>query len=83
MTPPTDHDFRTFIIKSFGLKQSDTYIYRATAEVTLQQAQIYLSYGGQNRLHEWYRDEHGKQVRCIFVPWHCVTDKRSICGALI
>ena len=63
LTAPYDNDFRKFIIKGFGLRPSDTYIYRATAEVTLLQAQTHLEFGGQGRLHEWYKDEEGKQVR--------------------
>ena len=62
ITPPYDNDFRKFIIRSFGLKLSDSFVYRAVAEVTLLQAQTYLEYGGMGRLHEWYKDEGGKQV---------------------
>lgn len=62
LTAPYDGDFRKFIIRAFGLKLNDTYIYTATAEVTLLQAQTYIEFGGQGRLHEWYKDEEGNQV---------------------
>jgi len=65
ITAPYDNNFRKCIGQAFGLKPSDTYVYRATAEVTLLQAQTYLEYGGMGRLHEWYRDGEGKQVRWI------------------
>jgi hypothetical protein len=61
-TPPYDNDFRKFIIRSFGLKLSDSFVYRAVAEVTLLQAQTYLEFGGQNGLHGWYRDSEGNEV---------------------
>lgn len=60
--PPYDNNFRKFIIQAFGLKPNDSYSYRATAEVTLLQAQTYVEYGGQGPLHKWYVDEEGKQV---------------------
>ena len=63
ITAPYDNDIRKFILRSFGLRPSDTYIYTATAEVSLLQAQTYLEFGGQGRLHEWYKDETGTQVR--------------------
>jgi hypothetical protein len=62
ITPPYDNDFRKFIIRSFGLKLSDSFVYRAVAEVTLLQAQTYLEFGGQNGLHGWYRDSEGNEV---------------------
>ncbi|GAM85230.1 hypothetical protein ANO11243_032340 [Dothideomycetidae sp. 11243] len=58
---PKDNDFQKCIIRAFGLRSNDSYIYRATAEVTLAQAQAYLNHGGEGRLLEWYRDEEGKQ----------------------
>lgn len=60
--PPYDNDFRKFIIRSFGLSPRDSYPYKATAEVTLLQAQTYLEFGGQGGLHAWYKDEEGNQV---------------------
>lgn len=64
LTPPYDNDFRKFIIKAFGLRPDDSFVYRAVAEVTLLQAQTYLEFGGQGGLHGWYLDEEGKQVSC-------------------
>ncbi len=62
LTAPHDNDFRKFIIKSFGLRVSDQYGYRATTEVTLQGAQSHVDAGGANGLHAWYRDAEGKPV---------------------
>jgi hypothetical protein len=62
LTPPYDNDFRKFIIKAFGLKPNDSFVYRAVAEVTLLQAQTYLEFGGQGGLHGWYLDGEGKEV---------------------
>lgn len=56
------NDFRKFIIKAFGLSLRDVYPYKATAEVTLLQAQTYIEFGGQNGLHAWYRDAEGQAV---------------------
>lgn len=61
-TLPIDNDFRKFIIKAFGLRVRDTYAYKATAEVTLEQAQSHVQAGGINGLHAWYRDGEGKPV---------------------
>ena len=65
LTPPYDNDFRKFIIKAFGLKPDDSFVYRAIAEVTLLQAQTYLEFGGQGGLHGWYLDEEGKEVSVL------------------
>jgi len=62
ITPPYDNDLRKFVIRAFGLKLSDSFVYRATAEVTLLQAQTYLEFGGQNGLHRWYNDSEGNEV---------------------
>jgi len=62
ITPPYDNDFRKFIIRSFGLQLDDSYGYRASAEVTLLQAQTYVEFGRQGTLHKWYVDDEGKQV---------------------
>ena len=59
---PQDNDFQKCIIEAFDLRTNDTYVYRATAEVTIGQAQAYLNHGGEGRFLEWYRDEDGKQV---------------------
>jgi len=62
ITPPYDNDLRKFVIRAFGLKLNDSFVYRATAEVTLLQAQTYLEFGGQNGLHRWYNDSEGNEV---------------------
>lgn len=62
LTPPYDNDFRKFIIRAFGLKPDDNFVYRAVAEVTLLQAQTYLEFGGQGGLHKWYVDGQGNEV---------------------
>ncbi|PNS21024.1 5-formyltetrahydrofolate cyclo-ligase [Sphaceloma murrayae] len=59
---PTNNDFRKCILRAFGLRANDTYVYKAIAEVTLEQAQVYLNYGDQGRLLEWYRDEEGNKL---------------------
>lgn len=59
---PEGNDFFPFMLHAFGLRSSDSYIYRATAEVTLKQVQQFIEYGGQGRLHEWYLNDDGKQV---------------------
>jgi hypothetical protein len=61
---PQDSDLQTSIIQAFGLKDSDDYVYHATASVTLAQVQYALNCGaGENGvLHAWYRDFEGKQV---------------------
>jgi len=66
ITPPYDNDFRKFIIKAFALKPNDTYGYKATAEVTLLQAQTYVEFGGQGQLHKWYVDSEGNQVSHVW-----------------
>ena len=66
LTPPYDNDFRKFIIKAFGLRPDDSFVYRAVAEVTLLQAQTYLEFGGQGGLHGWYLSEEGKEVSRVF-----------------
>ncbi|CAK1362028.1 unnamed protein product [Cercospora beticola] len=60
LTAPYDNDFRKFIIKSFGLRVSDQYGYRATTEVTLLGAQSHIDAGAANGLHVWYRDPAGQ-----------------------
>lgn len=57
LQPPHDNEFRQFILKAFDLELNDTYGYRATAEVTLSQAQMYLEMGAQRGLHKWYAHE--------------------------
>lgn len=60
---PKNNDFRTSIIKTFGLPSNDDYVYHATASVTLAQVQNAINFGGTNGLHAWYLDDEGKQVR--------------------
>lgn len=57
-----NNDFRKFILKAFGLHFRDDYVYRATAEVTLLQAQTYIEFGAQGGLHAWYRDAQNQAV---------------------
>lgn len=82
LTAPYDNDIRKFIIRSFGLQLSDDYIYTAVAEVSLLQAQTYVEFGGQGRLHEWYKDDEGVQVRVellsCFSTWRTYLIPRSI-----
>lgn len=66
LQPLYNNNFRMFIGKSFGLQPSDTYTYKAVAEVTLLQAQTYLEYGAQGGLHGWYKDTEGKLVSSSF-----------------
>ena len=65
VTPPYDNDFRKFIIRAFGLEYTDSFVYRAVAEVTLLQAQTYVEFGGQGALHKWYVDGEGNQVSLL------------------
>lgn len=65
ITAPYDNDFRKFIIRAFGLKSTDTYVYTAVAEVSLLQAQTYLEFGAQGGLHGWYKDKDGKLVSML------------------
>lgn len=59
---PQDDDFRTFVIRSFGLQPDDDYGYRATAEVTLLQAQKYLMMSADRGLHRWYVEADSSAV---------------------
>jgi hypothetical protein len=59
---PSDNDFRTSILKAFGLPVRDNYVYRAVAAVSLEQAQIHVAAGGQNGLHGWYKASDGQLV---------------------
>ena len=62
LTPPYDNNFRRFILKAFGLPVDDDYQYKATAVITLLQAQTYIEFGAQGGLHTWYRGEKGEEV---------------------
>lgn len=59
---PVDDNFQAAIIKTFGLKPGDQYVYHATASVTLGQVQQAINYGSRGGLHAWYRDEQDKEV---------------------
>jgi hypothetical protein len=90
LTPPYDNDFRKFIIKAFGLRGDDSFVYRAVAEVTLLQAQTYLEFGGQGGLHGWYRDGEGKEVSLVFssccsviVTCTCMDDPESMRNGIV
>ena len=57
-----DNDLKQCIIRAFGLKSNDDYIYHAVASVTLDQVQAVINAGGLNGMHAWYRDGKGEQV---------------------
>jgi len=59
---PIDNKFRECIIHAFGLPVEDDYGYRATAQVTLAQAQTHVNFGARNGLQKWYADENGVEV---------------------
>lgn len=61
--PPVGSDLESSIREAFAIKTNDSYVYHATASVTLSQVQQAIGHGGQHRLHAWYIDEDGKQVR--------------------
>ncbi|KAI9686824.1 MAG: hypothetical protein M1820_010544 [Bogoriella megaspora] len=60
--PPTDNDLRGAIIKAFGLKETDEYVYHAIASVTLSQVQVAINHGSEGGLHAWYKEEDGKLI---------------------
>ncbi|KAL9050823.1 MAG: hypothetical protein Q9162_006410 [Coniocarpon cinnabarinum] len=49
-------DLRTAIRTCFSLPASDSYVYHATASVTLDQVQQAVKAGRQHGLHDWYPD---------------------------
>lgn len=56
------------IREAFNIPSSDTYIYRAQAETTLDITQRAISGKRAHGLHGWYHDEEGKPVcRMILV----------------
>jgi hypothetical protein len=61
-TPPHNNDFRSSIIATFNLPDDDSYVYHATASVTLAQVQIAIDHGAESGLHAWYLDSEGKSV---------------------
>ena len=60
---PENNDFRSSIITRFNLSHNDSYVYHATASVTLSQVQDAIRHGGKAGLHAWYLDEEGEPVR--------------------
>lgn len=60
--PKDAGNFRDAIVKCFGLKPDDQYVYHAIASVTLEQVQTAVNHGGKFNLHAWYQDAEGKQV---------------------
>ena len=60
---PENDDFKSSIISIFELPDNDSYVYHATASVTLSQVQAAIDYGGKAGLHAWYLDDEGKSVR--------------------
>ena len=72
---PKDNDLRTSIIRAFNLSERDSYVYHATASVTLSQVQDAISSGSANGLHAWYLDDAGKTVRSTL---HCPRNKRVL-----
>ena len=58
-----NNDFKSSIISTFNLPQDDSYVYHATASVTLSQVQGAIDHGGKSGLHAWYLDEKGAPVR--------------------
>ena len=60
--PPVDNKFRECIIHAFGLPVEDDYGYRATAQVTLAQAQTHINFGARNGLQKWYVGDDGAEV---------------------
>lgn len=59
---PKDEDLRSSIISTFNLPHNDSYVYHATASVTLLQAQQAINHGEKAGLHAWYLDSEGKPV---------------------
>jgi hypothetical protein len=65
--PPKGNDLRSAIQVAFKFDpRGDDYIYYATLEVTLDQAQDGINLGPQYGLHAWYRDEEGKVVSRVY-----------------
>ena len=61
---PENDDLKSSIISTFNLAHNDSYVYYATASVTLSQVQEAIKHGGKAGLHAWYLDDEGKPVRC-------------------
>ncbi|MCJ1251178.1 hypothetical protein MMC30_008409 [Trapelia coarctata] len=56
------NDFRDAITTAFNLPPNDSYIYHATASVTLAQVQQTIDAGSANGLQKWYIDEQGNSL---------------------
>lgn len=59
---PENDDLKSSIISTFNLPHNDSYVYHATASVTLSQVQEAINHGGQAGLHAWYPDEEGNPM---------------------
>lgn len=60
---PENDDLKSSIISTFNLPHNDSYVYHATASVTLSQVQEAINHGSKDGLHAWYLDDEGKAVR--------------------
>ncbi len=60
---PENDDLKSSIISTFNLPQNDSYVYYATASVTLSQVQEAINHGSKAGLHAWYLDDEGRPVR--------------------
>ncbi|MCJ1457744.1 hypothetical protein MMC28_008113 [Mycoblastus sanguinarius] len=61
-TLPEDNDLRSSVISTFKLPHNDSYVYHATASVTLAQVQAAINHGGESGLHAWYLDSDGTRL---------------------
>jgi hypothetical protein len=50
--------------EAFGIPSSDSYVYRAQGETTLDITQRVIAAKDANGLHDWYHDDDRKLVRC-------------------
>lgn len=56
------NDLRSALHKAFSIPQNDSYVYHATASVTLSQVQTAIHAGPTHGLHDWYLDTEGHPV---------------------
>jgi hypothetical protein len=65
-------EFRDAISSWFRLPKADKYVYHAITSVLLAQVQDIVNRGGDNGLHDWYRDEAGEAVSLslLLLPAH-------------
>lgn len=61
----TEKPFSQCICEAFDIPSSDSYIYRAHAETTLNITQRAIAGGRQYGLHDWYHDDELKPVSSI------------------